>query len=377
VVDKRSVAVVLVMASVSTACGSSLIVKKAPASGVRTVKVTLTAAGCTPAALAAKAGPTNFVIANTNSQTVTEFEVHDGTNILAEAEFVTPGLEKTFAITLQPGHYTTLCTGGTLDGGKGTLTVTGHVARSTSGPSAAAMARAVATYRAYLTTQAALLVSRTTTFVDAVQSGDIAKAKSLYASARAPYERIEPVAKTFAELNPAINDRISDVTSGHWSGFHRIEHALYEENDVTGMGPTATQLLSDVTTLQSNIRTVHLEPATIANGAIQLLNEIATIKLTGEEDLYSHTDLADAVANVQGAQAAFDAVAPLLPRHGAISASQTDHLLQSVLAALQPLQRGTGYVTAQQLSPTQIRTLVQITDAAAAQLSRVPEAILG
>jgi iron uptake system component EfeO len=377
VIDKRSAVVALVLSCLTAACGSSLIVKKQPVGAIRTVHVALMAAGCTPAALAAKAGPTNFVIANTKSQSVTEFEIHEGTNILAEAEFVTPGLAKSFAITLEPGHYTTLCTGGTLDGGKGTLTVTGRIARSSGGPSAQASAAAVAKYRAYLETQGALLVRETTAFVDAVQSGDIVNAKRLYSTARAPYERIEPVARTFSELDPSINDRSSDVTTGHWNGFHRIEHALYDENDLTGMGPTATQLLSDVTTLQRDLRTVHLEPATIANGAIQLLNEVATIKLTGQEDVDAHTDLADAVANVEGAQAAFDAVATLLPHHDAISAQQTDQRLQAIVAAFRPLQRGTGSVTPAQLSSAQVRQLVQITDAAAGALSQVPKAILG
>ena len=40
----------------------------------------------------------------------------------------------------------------------------------------------------------------------------------------------------------------------------------------------------------------------MANGAKELLDEVATGKITGEEDAYSHTDLSDFKANVEGAR---------------------------------------------------------------------------
>jgi iron uptake system component EfeO len=374
---KLRVVPAIALLSLTAACGSSLIVKQPSTKGVRTVSVTVAGTGCTPEALAAVAGPTVFVVKNVDSTTVSEFEIHQGNDILAEAEFVTVGLAKSFAITLQPGHYTTLCTGGTRNHGRGTLTVTGHVAKPTDGPSAQASARAVAKYRDYVEAQATLLVTRTTELVHAVEAGNVALAKSLYTPARIPYERIEPVAKSFADLYLNINARQTDVTSGHWNGFHRIERALYQEGDVTAMGPTASQLLADVTTLAARVKTVRMEPATIANGAIDLLNEVTTVKLTGQEDVDAHTDLSDAAANVEGAQAAFDAIAPLLPKHGSVTAAPVDTRLQAVITALAPLRRGSGYVAFDQLTPTETRTLVQAVDAAAERLSLAPKALVG
>ena len=57
---------------------------------------------------------------------------------------------------------------------------------------------------------------------------------------------------------------------------------------------------------------IELEPAQIANGAVELLNEVASSKITGEEDRYSHTDLWDFEANLDGAKQAFDAVRPMV-----------------------------------------------------------------
>ena len=50
----------------------------------------------------------------------------------------------------------------------------------------------------------------------------------------------------------------------------------------------------------------------LANGAKELLDEVATGKITGEEDRYSHTDLWDFKANVEGSQAAVAALRPVI-----------------------------------------------------------------
>ena len=131
-------------------------------------------------------------------------------------------------------------------------------------------------------------------------AGDIAEAKDLFAYAREPYERIEPIAEAFGDLDPAIDAREGDVPEAKWTGFHRIEKALWVDEDLTGMAPVAKKLVADVRLLQELTRQVDLEPAQVANGASELLGEVANSKITGEEDRYSHTDLWDFEANVEG-----------------------------------------------------------------------------
>ena len=50
-----------------------------------------------------------------------------------------------------------------------------------------------------------------TAFVAAIKSGDVERAKQLFATTREPYEAIEPVAESFGDLDPAIDARINDV----------------------------------------------------------------------------------------------------------------------------------------------------------------------
>ena len=55
-----------------------------------------------------------------------------------------------------------------------------------------------------------------------------------------------------------------------------------------------------------------LNPLQLANGSKALLDEMATGKITGEEERYSHTDLWDFDANFEGSQAAIEALRPFL-----------------------------------------------------------------
>ena len=57
--------------------------------------------------------------------------------------------------------------------------------------------------------------------------------------------------------------------------------------------------------------------AELANGAVELMNEVANSKITGEEDRYSHTDLWDFNANVEGSKAAIAALRPVLEERDA------------------------------------------------------------
>ena len=52
-------------------------------------------------------------------------------------------------------------------------------------------------------------------------------------------------------------------------------------------------------------------------GAVDLLNEVATQKITGEEEIFSHTDLYDFRANIEGAEKIFALFKPLIEKKDA------------------------------------------------------------
>jgi len=274
------------------------------------VRIALTDDGCSPARVAVPAGPTTFKVSNEGSGAVTELEVKDAKGIiLGERENVVPGISGSFSLTLAPGRYALSCPNGGAHA-DGVLTVTG-TPRAQPRAADPALARAAAGWRAYARRETAALVRSTEGFAAAVEDGDVAGAKARFASTRAHYERIEPVAEAFGGLDPAIDARVDDVPSpARWSGFHRIERALWQDGTTAGADPYARRLVRDVRALHRRVAGLRFQPAQLANGAVELLNEVASSKITGEEDRYSHTDLSDFQANLDGARTAF---APLQP----------------------------------------------------------------
>jgi iron uptake system component EfeO len=360
--------VAVALASVATvalaACGNS---DEAPA-GAKKVAVKLTDAGCEPAALKLDAGPTSFEVTNSGTARVTEFEVLDGAKILGEKENLSPGLSGSFVITLQPGSYTLACPGGK-SAASGQLTVGGSAVAPTSDKQLRA---AVTGYRSYVQTQSKQLLERTQAFAGAVKGGDVAKAKSLFASTRAPYETIEPVAESFGDLDPEIDARVNDVAKGdRWTGFHRIEQALWVKNTTKGMSPIATKLLADVKRLNTKVATETYQPDQLANGASELLGEVSKSKITGEEDRYSHTDLWDFEANLAGAQTAYELLAPALKARDATLATTVSARFEAVHKELERIKRGGEFPSYDTVGTAQRRKFSQLVDALAEPLSQV------
>jgi iron uptake system component EfeO len=346
--------------------------------GPKTIEVTLSDDGCEPRSIAATAGPTTFKVANSGTAAVTKFEVLDGPRILGEVENVVPGADRNLSLTLKGGSYTTKCPGGAKFEA-GTLEVA--VAATGTDADKAARKTAVASYLTYVKGEADQLIGAVGPFAAAVQAGDAPEAQLLFAGARAHYEAIEPIAESFGDLDPEIDARQGDVPDEKFGGFHRIEKALWTDHDITTMGPVAAKLVADVAKLRTEIDTIELKPAQIANGAVELLNEVSTSKITGEEDRYSHTDLSDFNANLAGSKAAFEALRPLLDSKQSALAQQLIQRFSDVQAALDKYKgtdpTGNGYVLYSALTPDDTRTMATSVDTLAEPLSKVAAAVIG
>jgi iron uptake system component EfeO len=256
-----------------------------------------------------------------------------------------------------------------------TSETTATTAAAKSEPASPQEKAAVAQYRGYLEENTAELVAKTKPFVAAVVAGNVAKAKSLYPAARVPYERIEPVAGSFGDLDPRIDAREDGVPADEWGGFHRIEKALWVEDTTEGMAPVAKQLQADVEELDEKVKTVALDPVEIAVGANELLAEVSGSKITGEEERYSHIDLVDFEANVEGSLAAFEAVKPLLDETDADLSGEIEADFKMVFNSLEPYRTADGFVSYTELTKADTRKLAMKIDILAEKLSQVPAKI--
>jgi iron uptake system component EfeO len=237
---------------------------------------------------------------------------------------------------------------------------------------AAALTDATTRYQQYVAAEVDKLVPATKKFTDAVRAGNLEAAKAAFAPARSYYEEVEPVAESFGDLDPDIDARIDDVDNpADWTGFHRLEKALWADKSAKGMAPVATKLDADVAKLKTLVATVKFQPAQLANGATELLNEVASSKITGEEDRYSHTDLSDFEANVGGAQEAFTLLQPALKIIDPTLSSNVQTQFAAVLDSIKPYKKGGTYVDYTTVTEDQRRVLTQKVDALAEPLSQV------
>lgn len=275
--------------------------------------VAATDSKCTVSATDLKAGPSTFKITNKGSK-VTEFYVYaDGDRIMGEVENVGPGLSRNLVVDLPKGKYQGACKPGMIgDGIRQTLNVTGEAAKKLS--DSEELTAAADSYERYVKSQSDALIVKTTEFVDAVKAGNVDEAKKLFPIARTYWERIEPVAEKFGDLDPITDGREPDaVAEGiDFTGWHRIEKQLWVENNTKGMDTYADQLLDNVTKIVELGQDAPLTALELAQGSKGLLDEVATGKITGEEDEFSHTDLWDFKANIEGSQAAIAALRPVL-----------------------------------------------------------------
>jgi iron uptake system component EfeO len=232
-------------------------------------------------------------------------------------------------------------------------------------------------YQDYVDGQSEVLVDRTQEFVAAVKAGKVNEAKKLYASSRVPWERIEPIAEKFGTLDPEVDAREGDVPKKQWTGFHRIEQALWVEGTTEGQGGYAEELISDVERLERKVDDVKLQASDPVFGAVELLNEVSATKITGEEERYSHTDLYDIAANVEGARVAFEFVKPVVRRENPDLVTEIDARFEDLEREMEPYRRGDGWVSYEKVDEGQRRELSQKIDALAEPLSRVGRVLSG
>ncbi len=231
-------------------------------------------------------------------------------------------------------------------------------AKKTKAKTSKVLNEAVAGYQEYVQEQAVELVTANKKFTDAVRAGDVTEAKAQYSKSRVYYERIEPVAESFGDLDPEIDARINDVDSeADWTGYHVIERALWQNNTTDGMATYADKLDEDIQELADLTKKLKMKPKDMVAGAMELLNEAATTKITGEEEAYSHTDLVDLVANVEGSKVVYQAIIPALNQNDSELGDKLDTQFNKMEEILAKYQSGDSYVSYEQLTKDQIREI--------------------
>jgi iron uptake system component EfeO len=179
--------------------------------------------------------------------------------------------------------------------------------------------------------------------------------------------------------------READLESGMtWTGWHRIEKDLWPERakgyralDQAGRKKYADDLVTNTRDLFKRTRSITFTADQIANGAKGLLDEVATGKVTGEEEYWSRTDLWDFQANVDGARVAFDGLRPVLKKKNPTLDTQIDAKFVTLQKLLDQQKKGDdGFTYYNDLSKSEVKALSDAVNALSEPLSRLTAAVV-
>jgi iron uptake system component EfeO len=287
------------------------------------IEVTATDSTCEVSKTELPAGHVKISVENKGSKVTEVYLLFPDDRIVTERENIGPGTKQTVTAEVKAGDYRIACKPGMKgDGIRQDVKVTGGTVAKRD----PRLDKAVAAYRSYAQAQADATLPKVKVFTDAVKAGDLEAAKKAYAPSRIGWERTEPVAESFGDIDPKVDVRANGLEDGQkWTGWHRLEKSLWQDKKITAEDKTlADQLVTDLTDWQKRVGKADITPTSMANGAKELLDEVATGKVTGEEERYSHTDLVDFKANVEGAQESYTLLKPVATENDAALTKELD-----------------------------------------------------
>ncbi|MEU6648847.1 iron uptake system protein EfeO [Streptomyces sp. NPDC046900] len=373
---RLSVATAAAAAALSVVTGCTQ--KSAAQDSDHLIQVTATDSKCEVSKKEFPAGHVELTVENKGAKVTEVYLLFPDDRIVAERENIGPGTKQTVTAEVKAGDYRVACKPGMK--GKGIrqdLTATGGAAAKRNPK----LDAAVAAYRAYAQDQADETLPRVETFAKAIKDGDVEAAKKAYAPSRIGWERTEPVAESFGDIDPKVDTRADGLEQGQkWTGWHRLEKALWQDKKIGAEEKTlADQLVTDLKDWQTRVGKAEITPTSMANGAKELLDEVATGKVTGEEDRYSHTDLVDFKANVEGAQKAYDLLKPAAQQNDAALTQELEKqfgALDTLLDKYRSDKASYDFVSYEKVGKDDRKELSDAVNALAEPLSKLAAAVV-
>ncbi|MEH0579683.1 MULTISPECIES: iron uptake system protein EfeO [Streptomyces] len=345
--------------------------------GDRVISVTATDSKCETSKKEISAGHVELAIENKGSKVTEVYILFPDDRVVSERENIGPGTKQRVTAEVKAGAYRIACKPGMKgDGIRQDLKVTGGSAAQRD----PRLDKAVAAYRSYAQTQADETLPKVATFVAAVKAGNIEAAKTAYAPSRIGWERTEPVAESFGDIDPLVDTRADGLEAGQkWTGWHRLEKSLWQDKKLTAEDKTlADRLVADLTDWKQRVGKAVITPTSMANGAKELLDEVATGKVTGEEETYSHTDLVDFKANVEGAQQAYELLKPVAKDNDAALVTELDKqfaALNTLLDKYRPNTTSYEFTSYDKVGAADRKGLSDAVNALAEPLSKLAAAV--
>ncbi|CAM5709180.1 hypothetical protein STENM223S_01244 [Streptomyces tendae] len=231
--------------------------------GEHVIAVTATDDTCEVSKAEFPAGHVELAIENKGSKVTEVYLLFPDDRVVTERENIGPGTKQRVTAEVKAGDYRIACKPGMK--GKGIR----QDVKATGGKAAARDPRldeAVAAYRQYVQQQADETLPKAEAFAKAVRAGDLEAAKKAYAPSRIGWERTEPVAESFGDIDPQVDVREDGLEEGQdpatdWTGWHRLEKALWQDGKIGAREKElAATLVTDLKDWQNRVGKAEMTP---------------------------------------------------------------------------------------------------------------------
>jgi len=254
------------------------------------------------------AGEQHLAFQNTDSRPGEAQLLDSRGALLADVEPLGPNTTDDITISLAAGSYHVRCLmedEAAVDGPTVILTGPGRADNPGVVPlSQSDLVHVTQQYEHYVVTSLPVVARRVTRLRADVVRGHLAKARKDWLPAHLAYERLGAAYNAFGDLDGAINGLPNGLPAGvhdkHWTGFHRVEYALWHGASAKSILPLVDTLHSDVDKLHVQFADTEIDPLDMSIRAHEISENALQFELTGETDFGSHTNLATVSANLDG-----------------------------------------------------------------------------
>lgn len=115
-----------------------------------------------------------------------------------------------------------------------------------------------------------------------VKEGKLEEAQKLYPLVTMYYERMQPLASNFQELDVKINGEVIEGKEVETSGFKNLAHGLFVEKKTAGYEEVADELVKNVKALQSELPSMDVSENNVLASAVTMLGTMATNRLSAQ-----------------------------------------------------------------------------------------------
>ena len=185
-------------------------------------------------------------------------------------------------------------------------------------------------FKEFVSSQMDDFVTDTQLLASLVKEGKLEEAQKLYPLVTMYYERMQPIASNFEELDVAVNGVITKGKENEVTGFQRLAYGLFTEKQTSGYEEIASKLASDVKALQEALSSLDVTKNNVLVSASLMFDTMLKDRLTTSS--IANNEVYAVKAQTEAAQEIVKIFMPRVEANSAANATEKLAILEEVIA---------------------------------------------